>query len=108
MLAERTPLRKLADAAAATTSDLLDRETQLDLFRWREEHLLAGAARRLKRGIDAGGRPVRGAHRPQDHVLEAARSWVDLVILESFAASDPALDQLCSLYALHTIEPERG
>ena len=24
------------------------------MFRWREEHILAGVARRLKRGIDSG------------------------------------------------------
>ena len=48
---------------ATTTRDLLDRETQLDLFRWRHEHILAGAARRLKGGIDAGARPVRRARR---------------------------------------------
>ena len=43
----------------------------------------------------------------QDHVLEAARSWVDLVVLESFP-EDPAVDRLRSLFALHTIEAERG
>jgi len=40
-------------------------------------------------------------------VIEAARSWVDLVVLESFP-EDPAVDRLRSLYALHTIEAERG
>ena len=47
----------------------------------------------------------------QDHVVEAARAWVDLVVLESFAEAvgdDEILDKLCSLYALHTIEAERG
>src|SRR3712207_2939683 len=32
------------------TGDLLERETQLELFRWREEHVKSGAARRLKGG----------------------------------------------------------
>ena len=47
----------------------------------------------------------------QDHVVETARAWVDLVVLEAFAgrpSDEPVLDQLCSLYALHTIEAERG
>ena len=79
VLAERTPIRKLADGG-----DLLARETQLDLFRWRHEHLLESAARRLKRGIDAERDPFSVLVDCQDHVLEAARSWVDLVVLESF------------------------
>ena len=32
---------------------LLDPEYQLAMFRWREEHLLSGVARRLKRGMDS-------------------------------------------------------
>ena len=48
----------------------------------------------------------------QDHVVEAARAWVDHVVLEAFAersaAADPALDRLCSLYALSRVEAERG
>jgi acyl-CoA oxidase len=114
VLTERTALRKLADSLLPgrdDDADLLDRTTQLELFRWRHEHLLAGAARRLKGGIDAGQDPFSVLVDCQDHVVETARSWVDLVVLESFAAAagkDPLLDTLCSLYALHTIEAERG
>ena len=43
----------------------------------------------------------------QDHVVEAARSWIDLVILEAFP-QDPAAAPLRNLYALHTIEAERA
>ena len=110
VLTERTALRKLADSLLPgrdDDADLLDRKTQLDLFRWRHEHLLAGAARRLKGGIDAGRDPFSVLIDCQDHVVEAARSWVDLVVLESFP-DDPAVETLRSLYALHTIEAERG
>jgi acyl-CoA oxidase len=102
LLAERTPLRKLSDGG-----DLLSRETQLDLFRWRHEHLLESAARRLKRGIDAKRDPFAVLVDCQDHVIEAARSWIDLVILEAFPA-DEAAAPLRNLYALHTIEAERA
>ena len=47
----------------------------------------------------------------QDHVLEAARSWVDLVVLESFAeapSARAARQAAAACYALHTIEAERG
>ena len=102
LLAERTPLRKLSDGG-----DLLDRDTQLDLFRWRHEHLLESAARRLKRGIDAKRDPFSVLVDCQDHVVEAARSWIDLVVLEAFP-EDEAVAPLRNLYALHTIEAERG
>jgi acyl-CoA oxidase len=93
--------------------DLLERGTQLELFRWRHDHVLAGVARRLKRGIDAGREPFEVLLDCQDHVLTAASSWVDLVVLEAFAdaverSGEPVLDRLCTLYALHTIEAERG
>ena len=87
VLTERTALRKLADSLLPgrdDDADLLARKTQLELFRWRHEHLLAGAARRLKGGIDAGRDPFSVLVDCQDHVIEAARSWVDLVVLESF------------------------
>jgi acyl-CoA oxidase len=114
VLGERVPLRKLAESLRPgrdDDADLLDPKTQLELFRWRHEHLLAGAARRLKGGIDAKRDPFDVLVDTQDHVLEVARSWVDLVILESFvegAKGNALLGKLCSLYALSVIETERG
>jgi acyl-CoA oxidase len=114
VLTERTALRKLADSLLPgrdDDGDLLDRKTQLALFRWRHEHLLAGAARRLKGGIDAGKDPFSVLVDSQDHVVETARAWVDLVVLESFAAAadkHELLGKLCDLYALRAIELERG
>jgi acyl-CoA oxidase len=110
MLAERTGILKLIPGRD-DGGDLLERKTQLELFKWRHEHILAGVARRLKNGIDGGRDPFSVLVDCQDHVLTAARSWVDLVVLEAFAAvagSDPLLDRLCSLYALSRIEAERG
>jgi acyl-CoA oxidase len=95
-LAERTPLRRLTDDAAP-----------LDLLRWRHEHLLETAARRLKRGIDSGADPFTVLVDCQDHVVEVARSWVDLVLGESFP-DDPAVAALRDLYALHTVESNRA
>jgi len=98
-------------------ADLLDRGTQLELFRWRQEHVLAGVARRLRAGIEGGGDPFSVLVDCQDHVVAAARAWADMVVLEAFASGvrrceDPAtravLDRLCSLYALSTVEAERG
>src|SRR6185295_6252761 len=110
VLTERSALRKLADSLLPgrdDEADLLERKTQLELFRWRHEHLLAGAARRLKGGIDAGRDPFSVLVDCQDHVVETARSWVDLVVLEAFP-EDPAVAGLRDLYALHTIETHRA
>jgi acyl-CoA oxidase len=111
-IAGRTAVRKALPAGA-----LLDRDVQLGLLRWRQEHILAGAARRLKRGLDAGRAPFDVLVDCQDHVVGAARAWVDLVVLEAFADAvrrcpdpelRPVLDRLCSLHALARIEAERA
>jgi acyl-CoA oxidase len=123
-VAERSGAREVLDRIATTLTpgrdddaDLDSREAQLDLFRWRQEHVLAGVARRLKRGIDKGAEPFGVLVDAQDHVLAAARAWVDLVVLEAFAdgierCEDPGLrevlDRLCSLFALSRIEADRG
>jgi acyl-CoA oxidase len=97
--------------------DLLERKAQLGLFRWRQEHILSGAARRLRGGIESGRDPFDVLIDAQDHVVDSARAWVDLVVLESFADAVErcpddelrgVLDRLCSLYALSRIEAERG
>src|SRR3954471_7675920 len=97
--------------------DIEDREFQLDLFRWREEHTLTAVSRRLKRGLDDGGEQFDVFNECQDHVLYAARAHVDTLILEAFnraieACEDdelrPLLEKLFSLYAMWQIEQERG
>ena len=111
-IAERTAVRRVLPAG-----ELLDRDGQLRLLRWRQEHILEGAARRLKRGIDGGNEPFAVLIDCQDHVVAAARAWVDMVVLEAFAEAvrrceddrvRPVLDRLCSLYALARVEAERG
>src|SRR3954465_8347484 len=118
--ATRGLLARLADGLLPGRddgADLLQRETQLELIRWRQQHILAGGARGLKGGIDSGKDPFAVLVDCQDHVVDVARAWVDLVVLEEFPRAvdecdDPAmravLDRVCSLHALHRIEAERG
>jgi acyl-CoA oxidase len=96
---------------------LLDPAYQLQMFRWREEHMLAGVARRLKRGMDAGMDPAEVFSRCQDHVIGSARAHVDRLVLEAFVDritamvdddNKVALNHLCDLYALSTIEHDRA
>src|SRR3954454_3430047 len=123
-VAERTAAReviaRLADELLPgrdDEGDLLEHDTQLELVKWRQEHILSGVARRLRSGLGDGADPFQTLIDVQDHLVGAARAWVDLVVLEAFARAveecdDPALravlDRLCSLYALHRIEAERG
>ena len=96
---------------------LLDPNYQLAMLRFREEHMLAGVARRLKRGIDAGLNPGDVFSRVQDHVIATARAHTERLVLEEFIARNAALEDgdlkvalnlLCDLYALTTIEDDRG
>jgi acyl-CoA oxidase len=96
---------------------LLDPNYQLQMFRFREEHMLAGVAKRLKRGIDQKMNAGEVFSRVQDHVIAAANAHVERLVLDSFvekAASLPggdtkvALNLLCDLFALSTIERDRA
>jgi acyl-CoA oxidase len=124
---ERTLARQLvtriADALpggngdAEDEGDLEDPDYQLELLRWREEHILSGVARRLKRGIDDGRDQFEVFNECQDHVLAAASAHVDTLVLEAFTRAvdrceDQALAELLDsvrrLHALALIERERG
>jgi acyl-CoA oxidase len=96
---------------------LLDPDYHLAMLRFREEHLLAGVARRLKRGIDQGANPGEVFSTVQDHVVAAARAHVERLVLEAFVdkvAAMPeddnrvALTLLRDLFALSTIEADRA
>ena len=96
---------------------LLDPDYQLAMLRFREEHMLAGVARRLKRGIDQGMNPGEVFSRVQDHVIAAAGAHVERLVLEAFVDKTRglpdgdlkvALNLLCDLFALSTIEADRA
>lgn len=96
---------------------LLDPDYQLAMLRFREEHMLGGVARRLKRGIDQGMNPGVVFSRVQDHVIGAARAHVERLVLEAFVEKTRqlpegdlkvALNLLCDLHALSTIEADRA
>ncbi|MFI5804826.1 acyl-CoA dehydrogenase [Streptomyces sp. NPDC051561] len=96
---------------------LLDPEYQLAMFRFREEHMLAGVARRLKRGMDDKRHPGAVFSQVQDHVIAVARVHVERLVLEAFidgwrqlpeGGNRAALVLLCDLFALSTIEADRA
>jgi len=106
-------LERLRDVLPSDTGEdeagLLDPDYQLTMLRWREEHVLGGLARRLKRGIDSGMDPTEVFSRCQDHVIHAARSHMERVVLEAFTekvvacADDVNVDALTLLRDLHAV-----
>ncbi|MFF1510080.1 acyl-CoA dehydrogenase [Streptomyces sp. NPDC058326] len=96
---------------------LLDPEYQLAMVRFREEHMLAGVARRIKRGIDQKRDPGVVFSQVQDHVIALARAHVERLVTEAFVdrvrampegGEKAALALLCDLFALSTIEADRA
>jgi acyl-CoA oxidase len=94
-----------------------DREWQVELFRWREEHMLGGVARRLRAGMDEETDTFEVFNDCQDHVLAAAKAHVDRLIIEAFSRAledckddslRPVLEKLFCLHSLSRIEAERG
>ena len=96
---------------------LLDPNYQLAMFRFREEHMLGGVARRIQGRVRAGENPGEVFSRVQDHVIATARAHVERLVLEAFVDKMEAMDDgenkvalnlLCDLYALSTIEADRA
>ena len=124
VVAERTAARELLGRIADEVlpgrddeGDLLDRDTQLELFRWREQHIKSSAARRLRGGIEGGHDPFEVLIEVQDHVVAVARAYAARLTLEAFAdavercpdhETQRVLARLCDLFALSEIEADRG
>lgn len=96
---------------------LRDREFQLAAFEWREQHLVASLARRIKKRLDSGMDSFDALVEVQDHVVALAEAHTERVILEQFyagidgcedASLKAMLRTLCDLYALHRIEADCG
>ncbi|EOD67779.1 acyl-CoA dehydrogenase [Amycolatopsis vancoresmycina] len=111
---ERTSVRKaLESLTEGSDSDVFfRREWQLRLFEDREQHVVEGVAKRLRKAADD---PFGVFNAAQDHVLRAGRVHVERLVLEAFAAAverceDPdartLLERVCDLYALSAIEED--
>lgn len=117
--AARSIVQRLVDAAPgrAEEDEILDRGWQIKLFDDRENHVLDGLARRLRRASGADADPFVVFNDAQDHVLRAARVHVDRIVLEAFvgavercedADTKAVLDRVCDLYVLSTIEDDKA
>jgi acyl-CoA oxidase len=121
---ERTAARKLIQALIDAVpggrddeTDLLDRGYHLELFEWREKHVIDGLARRLRAGVSSGADLFDVFNEAQDHVLLAARVHMDRVVLEHFVAGidrceDAEVAELlatvCDLHVMSNLEKDRA
>ncbi|MGB3439672.1 MAG: acyl-CoA dehydrogenase [Actinophytocola sp.] len=108
---ERLPAPKLG------STELFDRTWQRDLFADREDHVLAGLARRLRAAARSDADPFEVFNDAQDHVLLAGRAHIDRLVLDAFVAAidrcadEPAkalLNRVCDLHVLANIEADRA
>ncbi|RYU14531.1 acyl-CoA dehydrogenase [Nocardioides iriomotensis] len=120
----RSILERLRDVVPGNRDSVDDPESglqegawQLEMLSAREEHMLSGVARRLKRGIDAGRDPAEVFSLCQDHVIGAAWAHVERIVLEAFldkletvepGPNKDALNHLSDLFALSCIEADRA
>jgi acyl-CoA oxidase len=108
---ERLPARKIVNPG------LHDRNWHRDLFEDREQHVLAGLARRLRAAASSDADPFDVFNDAQDHVLRAGRAHIDRLVLDAFTAAigrcaderaAALLDRVCDLYVLSNIEADRA
>ena len=113
-----TAVRELNPVVARMTGPehLRGPEFHLGALRWREEHLLATVARRLKKRLDTGIEPTEAMLECQTHLLATARAHVDRIVVERAAEAVAAaptdlaavLRPLLSLHALARLEANAG
>jgi len=115
----RSLIQRLIDAVPGNDEEasVRDRGWQLALLEDREKHILEGAVNRLHHAADEDKDAFEVFNDAQDHVLLTAKAHVERTVLEAFVegiarCSDPdataLLERLCDLYALHTIEADKG
>lgn len=95
---------------------LLDPDFHAGAFRYRENRLLRSVAARLRHRLGEGVDPFDAVNECQDHMIKLAEAHTDRLALESFQARletsegaiRPLMERLCALFALSTIERDRG
>ncbi|MGC1209345.1 MAG: acyl-CoA dehydrogenase, partial [Ornithinimicrobium sp.] len=110
---------RLLEAANRRSDEdpLHDRAWHVTMFEDRERHVLETLAARLRKAAKANPDSFEAFNSAQDHVLLAARTHMDRVVLEAFiqgidSCHDPVakdrLERLCDLYCLSSIEDDSG
>lgn len=96
---------------------LLDFEFHLNAFKYRDRAIVASAGQRIKKHVDEGMDSFDAVNIAQHHLVNVGQSYIETKVLEQFQlavettrneACKKSLKQLCQLYALHTIEQNKG
>ena len=95
---------------------LLDSEFHFEAFSYRERTILTSAANRIKRHLDEGMDSFDAFNMCQYHMVNVGQAYIERVVLEEFQKGvksapenlQPILNKLCQLYALSTIEKNKG
>ncbi|WP_114750873.1 acyl-CoA dehydrogenase family protein [Pleomorphovibrio marinus] len=96
---------------------LLDPEFHLNAFEYRERAILDAAAKRLRRLIGEGMDPFDAFNVCQHHLVSVGSSYIERIVLEQFivkvkeaeeSSFGPILKKLCELFALYSIEENKG
>lgn len=96
---------------------LRDPDFHLAALRYREERLLASAARRLRSRLEDGMDSFHALNEVQTHLVTLATAHIDRVVLEAFQdavtraptpGTSETLAELCRLYALDRLEAHRA
>ncbi|MDN5766472.1 MAG: acyl-CoA dehydrogenase family protein [Humibacillus sp.] len=117
--AARGLLQRIVDVAPGREENVVfaARTTQLALLTEREEHLIEGLARRLRRADEPGADGFAAFNNTQDHLVATAVAHVERTVAEGFAHAvatcpDPeaaaVLARVCDLYILSTIETHKA
>lgn len=98
-------------------SHLTDPDFQLNAFEYRANGLVDSAARRMRRLIGDGMDPFDAFNVCQHHFVNVGKAFIEKVVLEQFIQAvkasksksyEKVLKKLCDLYALHTLEENKG
>ncbi|MDA0196459.1 MAG: acyl-CoA dehydrogenase [Bacteroidetes bacterium] len=96
---------------------LLDPEFHLAAFKYRERSILISAANRLKHHLKEGRNSFEAFNQCQNHLVELAFAYIELVILEQFQNKLNSLEvgnlkdtltNVYNLFALSQIEKNKG
>ncbi len=115
---ERTTAKSVIDRILSSSKgkDVTSRAWHIEMFEDREKHTVEGLAKRMRAAAKAED-SFAAVNACQQHMLAAAKAHTDRVVLEAFIegideTSDPyiasILNKVCDLYALATIEENRG
>ena len=96
---------------------LSDPVFQLASFQYREKKLLISVSNRMRSMLNKRVDPYEAFLKVQSHMIVLAEAYVERIVLEQFhktiEATEAAdlkriLKKLCDLYALHTMEQQKG